>query len=65
MKYEEQLKEAYRVIEELVYYSQIHTVRGVQPVEMRTHDEAWRAGQKLLHDNNTVVNGKYKLKQSQ
>lgn len=39
----------------LIYYSQIHTVRGVQPVDMITHEEAWRKAQKWMNDNYDIV----------
>jgi hypothetical protein len=46
----------------LVYYSQIHTVEGVQPVEYPKHSEAWRAAQKWIWGNcKADENGVYKL----
>jgi hypothetical protein len=38
-------------VQALVYYSQIHTVTGVQPVELPSHNDAWRVVQKWLWDN--------------
>lgn len=38
-------------VEALVYYSQIHTVRGVVAAGMPTHEEAWTKAQQWLWDN--------------
>lgn len=59
----EKLQRLIELTNALVYYSQISTVKGVQPVEMPTHDAAWREAQQWLWDNCNIVEGKYILKQ--
>jgi NTP pyrophosphatase (non-canonical NTP hydrolase) len=60
----QKLQEAIDLLEQLVYYSQIHTVSGVRPAGFDTHDEAWKKAQKFIRDNCEIVDGKYITKAS-
>lgn len=55
----DKLNEAIEILRQLVYYSQLHTVVGVRPADMLTHDEVWRNGQKFLWENCKISDGKY------
>jgi hypothetical protein len=48
-----------QLIAALVYYSQIHTVKNVRPVEFPSHENTWRVVQQWLWDNCKRVNGEY------
>lgn len=58
---QEKINRLIKLVSELVYYSEIHTVKGVQPVEMQSHDESWREAQKWLWDNCKSSEGEYFL----
>lgn len=53
-----------KLVSELVYYSQIHTVKGVRPANMQTHEQSWREAQQWLWDNCDGKDGEYTLKLS-
>jgi hypothetical protein len=50
-----------KLVSELVYYSQIYTVKGVIPVEMQSHEKSWREAQQWLWDNCESKDGEYYL----
>lgn len=49
-------------VNELVYYSQIHTVEGVISGSGITHDQAWRKVRQFIWDNCNIVDHEYILK---
>lgn len=54
------------MVEAMVYYSQIHTVRGVRSAEMPTHEIAWKSAQRWLWDNCKANKlGNYTLKEGE
>lgn len=51
-----------KIIETLIYYGHIHTVGGVQPVDMKSHkDTIWEAIE-WLHQNCDIIDGERRLK---
>lgn len=60
------VNELIKSVEALVYYSQIYTVKGVQPVHMPDHETAWKNAQRWIWDNCTADEmGNYHLKEAQ
>lgn len=60
------INELIKSVEALVYYSQIYTVKGVQPVHMPDHETAWKNAQRWIWDNCTADEmGNYHLKEAQ
>lgn len=51
-----------KLVDSLVYYSQIHTVNGVRPANMDSHEKTWREAQKWIWDNCENTGGEYYLK---
>ncbi len=54
-------QEAVKLLDTLVYYSNIRTVDGVQPANMLTHKDASNAAKQWLRDNCTIKEGEYLL----
>lgn len=50
-------KEIISLIQPLIYYSQLHTIKGVSPAGMPTHEDAWKAAQLFLNANTEVIDG--------
>lgn len=48
-----------QLIASLVYYSQIHEVKGVRPVEFPSHANTWRLVQKWIWKNAKRIEGEY------
>lgn len=60
------INELIKSVEALVYYSQIYTVKGVQPVHMPDHETAWKNAQRWIWDNCKADKmGNYHLKEAQ
>lgn len=58
------INELIKSVEALVYYSQIYTVKGVQPVHMPDHETAWKNAQRWIWDNCKADKmGNYHLKE--
>jgi hypothetical protein len=55
----QKLQEAIDLLEQLVYYSQIHTVSGVRPAGFDTHEEAWRKAQKFIYEFKSIIDEKH------
>lgn len=51
-----------KVLQALVYYSQIHTVTGVVDAGTMRHEEAWRKARQWIWDNFKAVDGEYQPK---
>lgn len=58
----EKFQRLIKLVEALVYYSQIHTVKGVRAANMDNHENTWREAQKWLWDNCDIIEGEYILK---
>lgn len=58
---QQDLNRLVKLVSELVYYSQIYTVKGVIPVEMQSHEKSWREAQQWLWDNCESKDGEYYL----
>lgn len=52
-----------KLVQELVYYSQIHTVTGV--ISDIPHDKVWREAQQWLWNNCKIIEGEYFLKEDE
>lgn len=60
------INELIKSVEALVYYSQIYTVKGVQPAHMPDHETAWKNAQRWIWDNCKADEmGNYHLKEAQ
>jgi hypothetical protein len=61
---QEKINELIKQVEALVYYSQIHTVKGVRAAHMPDHETAWRKAQQWLWDKCKADEmGNYALKE--
>lgn len=51
-----------KLVDSLVYYSQIHTVTGVCPANAESHEKTWKEARKWLLENCENIYGEYLLK---